>query len=69
MNALDFICQLLHICDLPTLLILTPLCSPYTPSTNCAHLSFDYDNTSIDYTDFSINYANKFDDCANVPND
>jgi len=52
-----------------TLFILTPLCSPYTPFIDYAHLSSDYENTSGDYIEFSANYAHNFDDCVNTPND
>ncbi len=76
MNDVNFIFQLFHIHNFPTLVVLTPPHSPCTPSTNYAHLSanyfnsfVDYDNTSIDCTNFSIDHANKFDDCAKMPND
>jgi hypothetical protein len=76
MNAINFIFQLFHILNLPTLIVLTPLHSPYTPFIDYAHLSANYvnlfidcDNTYVDCIDFSVDYANKFDDCANTPND
>jgi len=69
MNAPDFISWLFHICNLPTLIVLIPFCSPYTPSIDYTHLSTNYDNTSVDCIDFSTDYANKYDDCVNVHND
>jgi len=76
MNDINFIFQLLHIHNFPTLVVLTPPHSPCTPSIDYAHLSADYfnsfakyDNTSIDCIDFSTNHANKFDDYVKVPND
>jgi hypothetical protein len=62
MNIIDFIFWLLHICNRPTLSVLTPLRSPCTTSIDYAHLSIDYGNTSGDYTNFFV-------DCANIPND
>ncbi len=61
MNASNFIFQLVHIPNFPTLVVLTPPRSPYTPSVNYAHLSTDYIN-------FFTNYANKFNDYMNTPN-
>jgi hypothetical protein len=69
MNIIDFSFELLHIRNLPTLVVPIPPCSPYTLSANYAHLSFDCVNSSIDCTNFFVDYANKFDDCANTPND
>jgi hypothetical protein len=69
MNVIDFIFQLLHICNHPTLFVLTSLCLPYTPYVNCAHLFTDYENTSGDYTEFSFDYAHNFDDYVNTFND
>jgi len=76
MNVVNFIFQLFHIHNLLTLVVLTPLHFPYTPSTDYAHLSVDYvnslvdcDNTYVDSIDFFIDCANKFDDYANMPND
>jgi hypothetical protein len=75
-NIVDFIFWLLHIRNLPTWYVLTPLRSPCTPFANYAHLFIDYDNTSSDYTDFftdcadfSINYAHNFYDYVNTPDD
>jgi hypothetical protein len=62
MNVTNFIFQLLHICNHPTLCVLTPLRSPYTPSA-------DYENTSNDYTDFLVDCAHNSYDYANTPND
>ncbi len=62
MNIIDFIFRLLHIRNLPTLSVLIPFRSPYTPSIDYAHLFADYENTSNDC-------ANLFVDCANTPND
>jgi hypothetical protein len=69
MNVTYFIFRLLHICNLLTLFVLTPLCLPCTPFVNCVHLFADYENTSGDYTNFSVDCAHNFDDYANVPND
>ncbi len=69
MNVTNFIFWLRHTYNLPTLPILTPPCSPYTPFVNCAHLSANYDNTSTNCIDFSTHCANNFDDCANILND
>jgi hypothetical protein len=76
MNAANFIFWLFHIPNLPTLVVLTPLCLPYTPFANRAHLSVeffnalaDYDNTFVNCTNFFAHYANKFDDYANTPDD
>jgi hypothetical protein len=69
MNIADFIFQLLHIHNHPTFFVLIPLCSPYTPSINCAHLSTNYENTFGDYINFSTNYAHNSNDYANIPND
>jgi hypothetical protein len=38
MNVVDFISRLLHIINLPSLVVLTPPHLPYTPSANYAHL-------------------------------
>jgi hypothetical protein len=69
MNVAKFMFQLLHICNLLTISILTPLHSPCMLSTNYAHLFVDYENTSGYYTDFFINYAHNFNDYANTFND
>jgi hypothetical protein len=69
MNVANFIFQLLHICNRPTLNVPTPLHSPCTPSIDYAHLSTNYENTFGNYTNFSIDYAHNFDDCANIPDD
>jgi hypothetical protein len=69
MNIVDFIVQLLHICNRPTLSILIPFHSPYTPSVDYAHLSTNYENTSGECTDFFVNYAHNSDDYVNTPND
>jgi hypothetical protein len=66
MNVAYFIFWLLHICNLLTLSILTPLHLPYTPSIDCAHLSVNSENTIDDCTEFSANYAHNFDDFANI---
>jgi hypothetical protein len=75
-ECLKFIFQLFHILNLPTLVVLTPPHSPYTPSANYANASADYvnsyvdsSNTFVDHTDFSINYANKSNDCVNTLDD
>ncbi len=46
MNAAYFIFRLLHICNLPTLVILTPPYSPCTP-TDYAHLFTNYEKTLV----------------------
>jgi hypothetical protein len=69
MNVTNFIFQLLHIHNLPTLSILTPFCLPYTPSIDCAHLSTEYENTSSHYTNLSPNCAHNSNDCVNILND
>ncbi len=69
MNVADLMFQLLHIHNLLTLFVLTPLHSPYTPFIDYAHLSTNYENTFGDCTYFSINCAHNFDDYANTPND
>jgi hypothetical protein len=69
MNIANFIFQLLHICNLLTLFVLTPFCSPYTPSNDYAHLFADYENTFGDYMDFFADCAHNYDNCANAPDD
>jgi hypothetical protein len=69
MNVAYFIFRLLHICNLPTLSIMTPLCSPCTPLVDYAYLFANYVNTSGDYTDFSTNCAHNSNDCANTLDD
>jgi hypothetical protein len=69
-NVVDLILRLLYVINLLSLDVLSdPPHSPYTPSTDCAHLSFDYVNSFTDYNNTSTNYDNKFDDCVNTPND
>jgi hypothetical protein len=69
MNFVDFIFRLFHIRNFPTLSILTPLCSPYTPSAKCAHLSTNYENKYGDYTNFSTDYAHNSNDFVNIFDD
>ncbi len=69
MNVANFIFRLLHICNLPTLVVLTPTHLPCTPSINYTHLSTYNDNTFVDCTNFYVDCANKYDDCVNMPND
>ncbi len=69
MNVVDFVFRLLHIYNLPTSSVLIPLCSPYTPFDDYAHLFVDYENTSGDWTNFSTNYAHNYDDYANTFDD
>ncbi len=69
MNVTYFIFQLLHIRNLFTLYVLTPLHSPYTPSANYAHLSANCEDTSSNYINFSIDYAHNSNDYANTPDD
>jgi hypothetical protein len=59
MNTANFIFQLLHIHNLPTLVVLTPPCSPCTPSDDYTHLSINYVNSFVDY-------FNKSNDCVNT---
>ncbi len=63
MNIVDFIFQLFHIHNLPTLFVLTPVCLPCTPSIDYANLSTNFENTFGDCTDFFTNYAHNSDDC------
>jgi hypothetical protein len=69
MNIANFILQLLHICNVFTLSVLTPLHLPYTPYVDCAHLCADCENTSSDYIDFSADYAHNSNDCVNALDD
>ncbi len=69
MNVIDFIFWLLHIYNLLTLFLLTPLCLPCMPSTDCSQLSIDYDNTFGDYSNLFANCAHNYNDCENIPND
>ncbi len=69
MNFVDFIFRLFHIRNFPTLSILIPFRSPYTPSAKCAHLSTNYENTYGDCTNFSIDYAHNSNDCVNTLDD
>jgi hypothetical protein len=69
MNVAIFIFRLLHIRNLPTLFVLIPLHSPYTPFANYAHLFVDCLNTFGDYIDFSVDCAHNNDDYANTPYD
>jgi hypothetical protein len=69
MNVVDFIFQLLHIRNLPTLFVLIPLRSSCTPSVDYAHLFGDYENTFNDYIDFSIDCAHNSNDNANIIDD
>ncbi len=68
MNIADFIFRLLHICNLPTLVV-TPTHLPCTPFANYTHLLAYYDNTFVDCTNFYVECANKYDDCVNMPDD
>jgi hypothetical protein len=62
MNVVDFIFRWLHIYNLLTLSVLTPLHLPCTPFADC-------ENTSFECTDFFVYYAHNSNDCANTPND
>jgi len=66
MNATNFIFQLVHIHNLPTLIVLIPLCLPCTPFANYVHPSTNYENTFGDCIDFSTNNSN---DCVSAPDD
>jgi hypothetical protein len=48
---------------------LTPTHLLYTPSANYTHLLAYYDNTFVDCIGFYVDYANKYDDCANMLDD
>jgi hypothetical protein len=61
MNVTNFIFQLLHICNLPTLSILSPFRSPCTPFADCAHLFPIYENTTSYYMDSSTDLADTLD--------
>jgi hypothetical protein len=69
MNVIDFIFQLLHIRNLLTLFVLTPLHSPYTPFVDYAHLYANYENTFNDCINFSIDYALNSNDYVNTLDD
>jgi len=69
MNVANFIFWLLHIRNLPTLFVLIPFHSPYTPSIDYAHLSTDCENTSTDYINFFAYCAHNYEDCANTLDD
>jgi hypothetical protein len=45
---------------MPTLIILTPLCLPYTPSINYAHFPVDFVNSSTDCGNTFANYTDFF---------
>jgi hypothetical protein len=69
MNATDFIFRLLHIHNLPTLVVLIPPHLPCTPFVDYAHFSANYVNSFIDYENTSVDCANNFDDCDNTFDD
>ncbi len=69
MNATNFIFQLLHMDNLPTLVVLTPPHSPYKLFGDNTHLFVNYVNSSIDCTTFFTNYVKKYYDCANNSTD
>jgi hypothetical protein len=58
MDIKDIIFRLLHISNLPSLVVLTPPHSPCTPFVNCVHFFANYVNSSI-------NYDNTSTDCIN----
>jgi hypothetical protein len=66
MNVANFIFQLLHIHNLPTLYVLTPFCLPCTPFVDYAHLTTKCENTYGDCIDFFVNCANTHDDQTNT---
>jgi hypothetical protein len=61
MNATKFIFQLFCIHNPLKLVILTPHCSPYMPSTDYVNTSTNYVNTFVDYINISTNYAHTSD--------
>ncbi len=72
-NALNSIFQLVHIPNVPTLIILIPPCLLCMPFIDYAHLfvdcvisSTDFDNTYDGYTNKSTDYVNTLDDFANT---
>jgi hypothetical protein len=76
MDIKDIIFRLLHISNLPSLVVLTPPHSPCTPFVNCVHFfanyvnsSINYDNTSTDCINFFVDYVNKFVNYKNMPKD
>jgi hypothetical protein len=76
MDVIDLIFQLLHIFNLPSLVILTPPHSPYTPSIDYVHFFVnrvnsyvDCDNTSTNYTDFFTDCGNTYVNYSNTPKD
>jgi hypothetical protein len=75
-NASIFIFLLVHIPNLPTLIVLTPPHLPCTPFVDHGHLwtnhvnsIVDYGNTPTNSIDFFIDYANKFNDRVNTLDD
>ncbi len=57
MDIIDFIFRLLHISNLPSLVVLIPPCLAYTPFVECVHFSIDYVNSSIDCDNIFTNYT------------
>ncbi len=68
-NATNFIFQLIHIPNLLTLVVQTPLRSPCMPSTDYADLFVDYVNSSIDCGNTFANCIEIYVECANKSND
>jgi hypothetical protein len=70
MNIAEFIFWLLHIYNTPTLSILTPFHSPFTPFANYAYLSPNYENTTGECINFFVDLADTIDISINlyIPN-
>ncbi len=68
-NASNSIFRLVHIPNVPMLIILTPLHLPCMPSINYAHLFVDHVNSSVGCGNTSTHHINKFDDYTNTPDD
>ncbi len=68
-NALDSIFRLIHIPNVPMLIILIPPYLLFMLFVDYGHLFVDCVNSSIDYDNTSANYTNKYDDYVNTPDD
>jgi hypothetical protein len=66
-NTTNFIFCLLHIVNLPLLVVLTPFCSPCIPVIDCAHSFPNCDYTFANYTNFYDDSTNKSGDCVKAP--
>ncbi len=68
-NTLDSIFWLVHILNIPTLIVPISPCSSCRPSIDYTQLFADCVNSSANYDSTSTDYTNKSDDCMNTPND